>query len=331
MSAPVTSRPTTRRSSGRRVLVTGAKLAISAVLIYWILQRTSPEEIFAAMGAARWPLVLAAFGLNLVGYVISLLRWRILLRAQEVEAPVLFLFLSYVTAIFFNNLLPSTVGGDTVRAYDSWRIGGSKSDALVVIFVDRFLGVLALAVFALTAALATPWLLPLRVPLLPVWVGVAATGLLLLAWLLFRRPRTAGEREAGILPFGLSLPDRLENILGKISSSFSVFRGEHAAVRKAFALSAALQVNVIVHYYLIAVALELAVPFPSFFLIIPLSLAVMAIPVSINAIGIRENIFAFFFAMFGIATSEALAFAWLAFGLVLIQGLAGGVVYAFRR
>ena len=52
---------------------------------------------------------------------------------------------------------------------------------------------------------------------------------------------------------------------------------------------------------------------------------------SVNAIGIRENVFAFFLGLFGVSLGDALAFAWLAFALVLVQGVAGGVVYAFRR
>jgi hypothetical protein len=100
---------------------------------------------------------------------------------------------------------------------------------------------------------------------------------------------------------------------------------------KALVLSMLLQVNVIIHYYLIALALGLSLPFYSFFLIIPLATVIMMVPISVNAIGIRENVFAFFFAPFGILVPQAVAFAWLAYGMVLIQGVLGGIVYGLRR
>jgi hypothetical protein len=77
--------------------------------------------------------------------------------------------------------------------------------------------------------------------------------------------------------------------------------------------------------------MELPIPLVSFFLIIPLVTLLMMLPVSINAIGIRENAFIFFFATFGIFSPEAVAFAWIAYGLVLVQGVLGGIVYALRK
>ena len=42
-----------------------------------------------------------------------------------------------MVALFFNNFLPSTVGGDVVRMYDSWRLGNSKSDAVTVVVSEE--------------------------------------------------------------------------------------------------------------------------------------------------------------------------------------------------
>ena len=57
------------------------------------------------------------------------------------------------------------------------------------------------------------------------------------------------------------------------------------------------------------------------------------LPVSINAIGVRENVWAFFFAALGVAGAAAagVAFAWLDYGLVVLQALVGGLVYATSR
>ena len=63
----------------------------------------------------------------------------------------------------------------------------------------------------------------------------------------------------------------------------------------------------------------------------PLATVLLLFPVSINGIGAREAVFVFFLARYGIPTPEAIAFSWIAYGLVLVFGLAGGIVYALRR
>ena len=57
----------------------------------------------------------------------------------------------------------------------------------------------------------------------------------------------------------------------------------------------------------------------------------MMLPASINGIGMREGIFIFAFASFGITKPEAIAFAWIVYGLILLTGLSGGVVHALRK
>ena len=54
-------------------------------------------------------------------------------------------------------------------------------------------------------------------------------------------------------------------------------------------------------------------------------------PVSINGIGIRESVLVVLFGGLGIAKTETLAVAWLVYGVGLLQGLIGGIVYSFRK
>ena len=311
----------------RRPLLTALKLLFSGALIFWILRGTPVQEILTAMRGAKWPLLVLAFVLNFVGFAISITRWKLLLAAQGIVAGYGYLLRSYMSAIFFNNVLPSTIGGDSVRAYDSWRLGRSKSRAVAVIFTDRFLGMLALMSFAGVAVFLAQRLAA-GVPLLRLWLALAAAAMLAVVWVVLVAPaRVAGWLARIPLP-GAAL---LARFAEKVATAFSAFRGNPQVLRRGFLLSLLLQTNVVVHYYLIGRALDFPVPFHTFFLIIPLSLAVMAIPISINAIGLRENIFAFFFGAYAVTTAEAVAFAWLAYGIAVIHGLMGGIVYASRR
>jgi glycosyltransferase 2 family protein len=241
--------------------------------------------------------VLAALALSPFGYLASVRRWRLLIRAQGGDAALPFLVRSFLVGVFFNNFLPSTIGGDTVRVLDTARAGVGRAQAVAIIFVDRFVGLLALMLFAVLGVL--------RVPSLSTWVIGGAAVLVLIAVLLFMLPRIVETR------FALRWPG--------------------SVLARAFGWSLLLQTLVVLNAWFLARALHVPIPLASFFLIVPLALFVMMLPISINAIGVRENVWAFFFTAFGVSAATGVALAWLDYGLVLLQALAGGMVYASRR
>src|SRR6185503_15960412 len=98
-------------------LGTALRVAVSAALVVWILRRAPLGEVLEAFRTADLRLVLLALALNPLGYWASVSRWRLLIRSQGGDAPFGFLVRSFLVGVFFNNLLPSTIGGDTIRAY----------------------------------------------------------------------------------------------------------------------------------------------------------------------------------------------------------------------
>ena len=265
------------------------RLAVSAALVAWILRRTPFQEVGAAFRSADLRFVLLALALHLLDTLVSVRRWRLLIRAQGGEAPFPGLVRAYFIGIFFNNLLPSTIGGDAVRMVHTSRSGLGRAKALAIIFADRFLGLLALLLFAVVGALASGRL---------AWMMACAAVPGLAAGLLF-----------------LHL---------KLHWRWSV-------LARASAWSLLLQTSVVLGGWCLARSLHVPIPMPYFFLIVPLALIVMMLPVSINAIGVRENVWAFFFASFGVPAALGVAVAWLSYGLVLLQALIGGAIYAWGR
>ena len=173
--------------SQKNLPILALKLLLSGGLILWITRDVALDSVFAVIESANLALLGLAFSLFFVGYIISAFRWRTLMRAQGGNAPILYLIRSFMVALFFNNFLPSTVGGDVVRMYDSWRVGGSKSDAVAVVLVDRFLGVLVLLCFALIA-LTLDQAVVGQIPLIGWWVAAGIGGAILLAWLALNIP-----------------------------------------------------------------------------------------------------------------------------------------------
>lgn len=283
----------------RSRILTALRVAVSAALIVWILRKAPLGEVLDAFRSADVRFVLLALLLNPLGYWSSVSRWRLLIRSQGGDAPFGFLVRSFLVGVFFNNLLPSTIGGDAIRAYDTSRSGVDRAAAVTIVVVDRFIGLLALMLFA-GVALFFSGRLTDRVPALYGWVAGGAAVLGLIAALLF-------------------LPSRVP------------FQVQGRVLAKAFGYSLVLQTLVVLNGWLLAKALHVPIPLPYFFLIVPLAIFVMMIPVSINAIGVRESVWAFFFAAFGVASAKGVALAWLDYGLVLLQALVGGILYASSR
>ncbi|OLT59080.1 lysylphosphatidylglycerol synthase transmembrane domain-containing protein [Moorena bouillonii] len=315
--------------TNKKFILTIIKCGVSIVLLYWVLRKTNLPDIFLAVSSAKIPMLIAAFVIYLASYYIRANRWRVLLLAQNVKATIPYLYKSYMVSIFFSNFLPSTIGGDAIRAYDAWRLGTSKSVALATVFLDRFLGLLGLMLFGLGALFFSQTLIA-QLPLLNLWVMLGSAGIMLVVSMIFIPSQKISRVISKIqLPFWKHIQNKLINII----KAFLAFGNRKHALGMSMGLSLMVQISVIAHYYLISKALDLPVPLLSFFVIIPLVSLIMVLPVSINAIGLRENAFVFFFAAYGynIARSEAIAFAWLAYGIVIIQGLLGGIVYALRK
>ena len=171
----------------KKAFVLCLKIFLSVGLILWITHNVSLEQVWLVIADAHVTLLFFAFSLFFVGYFITAFRWRMLIRAQGGDAPILYLVRSFMVAIFFNNFLPSTIGGDAVRMYDSWRLGNTTSGAVSVVLVDRFLGVLALLLIALLALLVDPHI-STQFPSIAIWVGITIFSAGLLVWIVLNTP-----------------------------------------------------------------------------------------------------------------------------------------------
>ncbi len=311
----------------KKNLLTIAKVAFSTALIGWILQKADLTTIWQSITAANFTLVVVAFVLFYVGYLIVAMRQRTLLAAQNIQVGIPFLLQSFAIGMFFTNLLPSTIGGDASRMYDVWRVAGSKSKAVSVILIDRFLGMFALVVFGLTAALVSHQMRS-AIPGIALYMGLIFLAMATVLWLVFG----SGSRlihwflELNLGPLGV-----VQRVAGKIIKGFELYQGRGDVLIKAIGWSFLLQLNSIFHFIILTWALNIQVPALDMFVIIPVATILMLAPVSINGIGVRDAIFVFMFGIYGVATESSVAFAWISLAMILVQGVVGGIVFLLRR
>ena len=130
------------------------RLGISAAALYFVLRSIDLPAFWDRVKGMDPSWILAA----LVAYVfmqgVAVWRWHRLLRAQHIEVDPRFLNESLWVSLFFNNFLPSNIGGDFIRIADTATAAGSKTLATMVIVVDRVLGLTALVLIASTGAFA---------------------------------------------------------------------------------------------------------------------------------------------------------------------------------
>jgi uncharacterized protein (TIRG00374 family) len=288
-------------------------------------ERTDRAALTQRVRGADTFLLAAAVVLYIGMLVISVWRWRVLLQAQGHVAPMAHLSASYLVATFFNNFLPSNIGGDVIRVRDSSRLTGSTTAALAIVAIDRVLGFGALyALAALAFVLGGPAVRHLtgaRVVLGGLGLFFAALGYV------FFRPGTARRLMAVFrldrIPWAR---DRFETV----QAAVHVYRQELGAVWRAFAASLALQTMVVWYYYLIARALHIELALSACFLMVPLCTLVQTVPLSFNGWGIREGVFVHYFRQVGLPGDHAIAFSLVGASLIVLLSLSGAVVWTSR-
>ncbi len=124
------------------------KITVSLVLIVYALRSVDISAILKAMQSARFYFILIALLLIAIGFIISALRWQILLKAQHIDFSMFQLIKFYLVGSFFNNFLPTTIGGDIIRSYDVSKTSKSLAQSFAVIVVERLTGLFAIITYA---------------------------------------------------------------------------------------------------------------------------------------------------------------------------------------
>ena len=304
----------------------GGRLVVSVALLGFVLRSVDLGLLWdrvLGMNAAWLALALGAYlGMMWLG----VWRWDRLLRAQHIEVAWGDLMRSLWISLFFGNFLPSNIGGDVMRVADTADAAGSKTLATTVIIADRVLGLVALIVVASTGAFAAS-MAGVHVPGAR-WLWLVCIGGLVATIPIVAIPQLAGHLLTPVRALNNAwITERAQ----RMEDAIVKFRAAPAALAGAFAGAVAVQVSIVGFYLL--VARGLAVPLPVFLgaVLIPVSLAVQMAPVSINGLGVREAVFAFFFARFGLPTEAAVALSLLSAALMMLLSLVGGVMFVLRR
>jgi uncharacterized protein (TIRG00374 family) len=312
----------------RRVVAGLAKLAVSAALLTLLARHTDLRELWATVRTASVPWLAAGLAIYTLIIIVSTWRWRLLLHAQRIAVSSRRLFGIYLVAQFFNNFLPSNIGGDVFRIADTARPAGSTTRAATVVLTDRILGVTGLTFVAACGATATKHFgdNP-TIHSLPLWLWAGFLCVLAAVVIAVVAPRLIARL---LQPLTIFHAEWIGKRIAEVTEALSRFRARPQALLGCFCGAVTVQLLFIAFYVTVAHALDVAIGPWDLAVIVPLSLVLQMLPVSINGFGVREATFSFFFVQLGLPIAAALAVSLVGTGLIMFFSLSGAVTYALR-
>jgi glycosyltransferase 2 family protein len=312
-------------SRARSLAISAIKIAVSAGLLALLFTRVDVARLWSVARQASAAWLGAALLLYLAMVLASAARWGILLRAQHVRLPFSFLTQSFLVATFFNNFLPSNIGGDVVRISDTAKAAGSKTLATTVVLIDRGLGLLGLALMAASGASLMQRMAVGPVGPAMLWAGFGVGAIIATPALLM--PETATKL---LKPLRVFHRQWVDERLERLTYALTRFKETPAALAACFVGAVVVQGILVGFYVAIARSMNIPIGFAELAVIVPVSFIVQMVPVSVNGFGVREATFGFYFTRLGLPLESALLVSFVGAALIMLFSLSGGVAYLRR-
>lgn len=315
-----------------RWILLAAKIALSAALLWLVLTKVDLDGITARLLEARPEWLLPAMLLGPLVVALSAWRWRLLsLGLIKFNDAISYTWIG----LFFGSILPGVIGGDVAKGVSlaAKNPGARDSRLPVSILVDKLVGFWVLLLLFNLVAL---WLLASQPHLLVGARGaIALTGLITFAGLIggialcSQRGQHAFNRLAVLLPFA-----PLRALAMRLVAAVGSYAGQGLILFKAALIGALIHALNAFGFWLTMHAL--AIPATPWFAAVFYALlsVLLALPISISGVGVRDVLAAGMFTSFGLNPESGVAFSWLQLGLGLPIALIGGIIQlreVFRR
>ena len=307
-----------------------ALLAVQAVVtlaLLWVLFRGFDWAAFRSTLAQLSPVFYAgAVSALTAGFLLYAWRWHAVLGGMGLAVSYRDVVRQSLIGIFFGNLMPSAVGGDAAKVYYlGRRVGYVQVGASVL--VDRFLGFLWLSVLgaglAWTVGAPTPMLVFNR-NLLSGFALVFVT-MLAAIWIVPINRLVPGFMRRGRLAPAVSW---VEDLAGAVR--LGGCRPRTLAISGAVVLSYIVLMSVVYQRYFAASGGVV----PGLLMIMNaiVSMSVLInVPISVNGIGLREQLHYLLFAEMGLSKEVSVSLSLLVFSYSLVLSVVGYVLWLRLR
>jgi uncharacterized protein (TIRG00374 family) len=294
------------------------RFALSAVLLVWLFNQVNWRDIMGAVRQADPVLLVWAFVITVLIQFVVLVRWMILMKALGVEAPFGQVCRYFFIGLFGNLFLPTSIGGDVIKAIGLSRGVGQKPKIFASIVLDRLSGFAGLVIVAFIAYFVGTRIVD--APLVIVPIVVLSLLSLSIGGMLFN------QRVYRFFGGLVRRFPRLQRGIMQMHEDVMLMNGKRRAAFGCVLLSCLVQVMGAFLIYLISLALHLDVSFLHYLIFAPIVSAATFLP-SIGGLGVREVGWKTFLTKVGVGADVAVGLSLVSFFFVIIIGLIGGVIY----
>ena len=303
----------------KKLLLFSAKALVTASLLTLVLRQFDLGEALDRLSELDIaPLAAAVVLLAFQSVAVLTWRWAKVLTAIDRPVPATSLLSAVVVSLFFNQVLPSTVGGDGMRAWHLKRLGHPLGSAIRSVLIDRLIGLLALMLLSAVGALCLLPVVKEPAPLLAA-AAVASLGSLaiLAAPLMLRLHRW--------------LPgERLRRLVETVAREVAALERKGSLLLRLVMVSLFGHLVVTTATWFLALSMGIELPLLASVAIFATAFLAAAMPVSIAGWGLREGAMVVGLGLIGVAASEAILLS-LVFGLLqLAFGLLGGALWLLQ-
>jgi len=329
------------------------RLLVSFGLIGYILYSLHAagklHELPAYFAVANYWWLLAAALLLLALLAAGSFRWGMLLSAQGIHLSRISVFMYYMMGMFLNNFLPSTVGGDFVKAYYLSKATGKTAGSFISVLVDRLMGMGGLCVVAVAACLlggVNLWQNPAtHAYALPIFLIVGGvTGGLTLFFLVVFNDWVMN------LFLKLARRGRIGEKIKEFHQSMYIYKGHGKVLLTTLLISTLIWVLIVLVSWMVYMAFHTGssaaisvnsavgttgyiafIPIRYFYIFLPVISVIMSLPISFAGLGIREGVFIELFdTLPGISGVVGLIISLTFYFVFLAVSLIGGVIYILK-
>ncbi|MEO1062788.1 MAG: lysylphosphatidylglycerol synthase transmembrane domain-containing protein [Actinomycetota bacterium] len=273
------------------------RVAVSALLVS-VLVTQLPRDAFGDLAerwtTASWFWMAAAIVATTAATAFGAARWHSVASAIGVRSSFRQLVPHHFAGQLVSAVLPSSVGGDAVRAHRLGRESGDRTRSLSSVIIDRLSGWVVLPTITLLAFALNPGLL--RLGGSTIWAVVISVGAMVaFAAMVVSISPPRHHEGAG----------RLRRLAGTLRSSIHEVRRRPSSAVEPLVLSVCSTMLLVAAGYLAGRALGIDLSPTAAMAILPVVLMVQIVPLGVGGLGLREGALVVFLAPLGIAAAQA--------------------------
>jgi len=274
------------------------RISVAAGALYLTFRGEDLAKIADVLLGINFWIFAASLALWVLSQVVFVARWCLLMRIQSIHIGYWKAFNLNLLGVFYNNCLPTAIGGDLVRAWYVTTHTDKKVEAALSVLVDRFIGLAGTIIMAFCCY----WFIPVdgqkerltfsfNLNLSQIWneykwifaaVGMAFA-IVLLAFV-----SNAGGRNLLRKTFRL-VDEKGKIFLQKTNNAIRIYCSKIFTLVLALFLTFLCQAIFILGMWLIGREIGIDVPMKYYFVFFPIAWVVGSLPVSIGALGIWEG------------------------------------------